>query len=104
MRNMRTLFSRFREQMLSSVQAESSVQAYNSRFAHLEPLAEARFKKESVDKWLENVYKTRSRNSARELVRLARKFWEFGMERGAWPVSLNPFGSGSAKVIERGGD
>ncbi|MDR2580163.1 MAG: site-specific integrase, partial [Fibromonadaceae bacterium] len=40
--------------------------------------------------WLENIRKTRSQNSARELVRLAKKFWEFGMERGAWK-GLNPF-------------
>ncbi|MDR2581668.1 MAG: hypothetical protein LBC85_11850, partial [Fibromonadaceae bacterium] len=74
----------FREELLGSCHAQSSVLAYNSRLAHLEPLAEARFKKESVDEWLENIRKTRSQNSARELVRLAKKFWEFGMERGAW--------------------
>jgi hypothetical protein len=85
--------------MLSAVQSGSSVQAYNSRFAHLEPLAEARFRKESVDEWLEKVRKTRSQNSARELVRLARKLWDFGIERGAWR-GINPFGS---KTIIVGG-
>jgi len=101
---MQTLFSRFREQTLSSVQAESSVLAYNSRFVHLEPLAKARFKKDSVGHWLENVRKTRSKNSARELVRLAKKFWEFGMQLGAWPVKSNPFcTTSSAKMIEGGG-
>ncbi|MDR3000759.1 MAG: hypothetical protein LBU89_05790, partial [Fibromonadaceae bacterium] len=80
MSSVQSLFSHFREQTLSAVQAGSSVQAYNSRLSHLEPLAAARFRKESVDEWLEKVHKTRSHNSARELVRLAKKFWIFGVE------------------------
>jgi len=69
--NAQTFYSRFREQMLSSTMAESSALAYNARLSHLEPLAEARFRKESVEQWLDNVRKTRPQNSARELVRLA---------------------------------
>ncbi|MCL2206482.1 MAG: hypothetical protein FWB90_00115 [Fibromonadales bacterium] len=88
--NAQMLYSRFRERMLASVAAESSVLAYNARLVHLEPLAEARFKEESVDEWLDNICKTRSQNSARELVRLAKKFWEFGIEKGAWK-GANPF-------------
>jgi integrase len=85
-----TVYSRFREQMLSSVRAASSIVAYNARILHLEPLAEARFEKGNVEDWLSKVHATRPLNSARELVRLARRFWEFGLERGAWS-GPNPF-------------
>jgi len=88
--NAQILYSRFRERMLSSAIAESSVVAYNARISHLEPLAEARFEKKSVEQWLENIRKTRPQNSARELVRLAKKFWDFGVEKGAWK-GANPF-------------
>jgi integrase len=90
------LFSRFREQVLSTAQAGSSVQAYNSRLAHLKPLAEARFNKRGVDQWLEKMHKTRSQNSARELVRLAKKLWLFGIEKEAWR-GANPFHCGEKK-------
>jgi integrase len=90
------LFSRFREHVLSAAQAGSSVQAYNSRLAHLEPLAEARFKKESVEQWLDKIHKTRSQNSARELMRLAKKLWLFGMEKDAWR-GASPFHCGEKK-------
>ena len=56
------IYSHFREQTLSSAVANNSILAYNARLSHLEPLAKARFKKESVEEWLDSVSKTRSQN------------------------------------------